>query len=92
MSKFATLFMMKYVIVLSLHTVCLAVELEVLLEEGETLLMVLSQDTELRLLQHVDKLQDKNVKMYPDSNARTFLSKYRDKNARMFQDSLVEMS
>ena len=55
MSKFAIQFMIKFVRVHSHHMVYLAVELEVLLVEVETLVMVQSPDMELLLLLLVGK-------------------------------------
>lgn len=55
MSKYAIQCMIKFVKVPSHHMLYLAVELEVLLVEVETLVMVLSQDMELLLLLHVGK-------------------------------------
>ena len=55
MNKFAIQFMIKFVKVHSHHMVYLAVELEVLLVEVETLVMVQSPDMELLLLLLVGK-------------------------------------
>jgi len=74
-NKFAIQFTMKFATVPSQHMVFLAVELEVLLVEVETPVKVQSLAMELLLLQYVDKYPDKNVTMYPVSNARMYQNK-----------------
>lgn len=81
MNKFAIQFMIKFVKVHSHHMVYLAVELEVLLVEVETLLMVQCQDMELLLLLLVGKYPDRNAKMYPVNNVRTYQNRYQGKSA-----------